>query len=166
MFELLSNFAIKALGYALPIAIRWHFTSKKMAHYIRVSIAPEGDGVAFWAGDLPNVMTSLVITNLSPFPIELERTSIVITFGSAVAEIANLQRTVVLPSSETTLMVRGALNPFQANYVHKSQDTVDKVGIDFKAFFLCKVNNFSVEKHLASTHFRLYNFKVPLSTWL
>lgn len=166
MLELLGNFAVKLLGRFIPVAIRWYYTPKRMENFVRARLAPEGDGVQLWAADLPHANAWMVVTNLSPFPIELDRAVLRITFGAPVIEMTSLRRAVIPPSSEETWMFHAPMTVFQADYIRKNRDRVDQVGLDFNALILCRVNNFSVQKNVTTAHFKLFNFTSPLSTWL
>lgn len=166
MLELLGNFAVKLLGRFIPATIRWYYTPKRMEDLVRARLAPEGDGVQLWASDLPHATAWVVVTNLSPFPIELDRAALQITFGAPVLDITSLRRVVIRPSSEETLLFRAPLTIFQTEYIRKHQTQVNQIGLNFDAFILCRVNNFSAQKNVSTAHFKLFNFTSPLSTWV
>ena len=73
MFEILKEFAVKALGRVLPFLVSWYYKPDKLAKKIKIQVRGAGDGVVFECGELPYVRAWLEITNLSPFPVEFER---------------------------------------------------------------------------------------------
>ncbi|MGQ2979948.1 MAG: hypothetical protein ACT6Q9_09665 [Polaromonas sp.] len=166
MLELLTNFAVRFLGRVIPLAVSWYYTPARMGQFVQARLAPEGDGVQLWAGDLPHADAWIVVTNFSPFPIELDRAVLRVTFGAPVVEMISLRRAVIPPSSEGTWMFNAALTVFQANYIQKNYERVEKVDLAFSAQFFCRVNDFSAQKNVSTAHFKLFNFKVPIGTWL
>lgn len=166
MTELLIKSFVKLLGSIFPAAIRWRYNSKRMAELIHARVASDGEGVELWAGDLPHIQTWMVVANRSPFSVEIDRAFLEITFGAEIARPANMTRVVVAPSSEVTLMFRASLDVFQANYIQRMRGNVSRVQMQFKAYILCNVRNFEVGKNIQTSHFKLYNFNLPTSTWM
>ena len=162
MVELVFNFLIKLLGKFVPISIRWYFTPNKISNAVKINIAPEGNGVEFWGGELPYIQTWIVLTNLSAFPIELERAYGTISFGAPVCQFFCPRRIAIAAASEERLMVNVSLSELQAEYIKKSQNSVEKIVFDFHAYFLCAVNNFPLQRYLETTHFKLVNFHLPI----
>jgi hypothetical protein len=166
MLELLFNFSIKLLGKLLPISIRWHYTPERIAEKIKVTIASESNGVEFWAGNLPHVQTWVVVTNLSAFPVELERAFGSVTFGAPICDFVCLRRIAIPAASQERFMINVHLSTLQVDYVRKALNSTDKVSFDFQAHFLCEVNNFYLRRYLDTTHFKTWNFpkSVEIST--
>lgn len=166
MLELAIKSLLKFLGYFIPTTLKWYYTSSRLQTYIRMRVATDGDGVELWAGDLPHVIVRVVVTNLSPFPMSLDRSTISIGFGSVIAEGLSLMPTSLPSTSEAVLMFRCPLDLFQAHYVQKSKDQVTRINLSVRALILCRVNNLDVVKSFDTTHYKLTNFDRPVSAWM
>lgn len=166
MLELLSKAIVKLLGYLLPFTLRRHFTPQRLADSVRIIVASDGDGIEFWAGDLPHIEVRVVITNLTPFALELDRCYGAFGFGPPICEFTNLERRHIAANGEERFMLRASMNAFQVEYVRRMQAQNDRASLDFHGQFSCSVNSFALHQNIGTRHFRLVNFNHPLSTWL
>ena len=166
MIELLTKAAVKLLGFLMPFTLRWYFTGQRLADNVKITVASDGEGIEFWGGELPQIEAWVVITNLTPFALELDRCYGSFGFGQPLCEFMNLERRQVAASAEERFMLRASMNVFQMEYVRKMQEKNEKASIDFHGNLSCSVNRFSLDKRIETKHFRLCNFNLPLSTWL
>lgn len=166
MFELLTKATVKLLGFLMPFTLRWYFTGQRLADNVKITVASDGEGIEFWAGDLPRIEAWVVITNHTPFALELDSCYGSFGFGQPLCEFMNLERRQVAANAEDRFMLRASMSVFQAEYVRKMQKENDRASIDFHGNLSCSVNRFSLDKRIETTHFRLSNFNLPLNTWL
>jgi len=166
MLELLFKAIVKILGHLVPFTLRRHFTPQRLADNVRIVVASDGDGIEFWASDLPRIEAWVVITNLTPFALELDRCYGAFGFGPPICEFTNLERRCIAANGEERFMLRASMNAFQVEYVRKMKEQNGRASLDFHGQFSCNVNSFSLHRHIGTTHFRLCNFNHPLSTWL
>ena len=166
MFELLTKATVKLLGFLMPFSLRWYFTAQRLANNVKIRIASDGEGIEFWAGDLPRIEAWVIITNLTPFALELDRCYGSFGFGQPICEFMNLERRQLAANAEERFMLRASMTVFQVEYVRRIQEKNDRASIDFHGNLSCSVNRFSLDKQIETKHLRLCNFNLPLSTWL
>jgi hypothetical protein len=158
VFELVLRILVKFFGYLLPFTLRWWYSPQRLADGLNIFISSESDGVEFWAGDLPYVQVWIVITNQTPFALELDRCFGSFGFGLPVCEFAHLERRCIAANGKLSFMLRTNMTAFQLEYVRKMRGQFDKVSLDFQGQFLCSVSTFNFQRRISTTHFRLRNF--------
>jgi hypothetical protein len=73
MINLVTEFLPKMLGHVLPVAIRWYYTPEKLADRVKVRVCEDRDGLSYWGGELPQARAWVRVTNLTPFPLLIDR---------------------------------------------------------------------------------------------
>jgi len=157
MFEILKEFAVKALGRVLPFIIRWYYKPEKLAKKIKIQICGVGDGVVFECGELPYVRAWLEITNLSPFPVEFERLYGHFWYGTRLAPFYYLKRVRVEPAHDTKIFLEADLTRPQADYIKRNKDQRLEQKLSVSAYVVCKVNNIEIEREVRTNNARLQN---------
>lgn len=161
MLNLLLEFIVKFLGYALPSTIRWRYSAIRLAGMLKVRIRESGDGIVFRGGEMPNAQAWLRITNLSPFPITIDRIYGHFWYGTQLAAYQDLGQHTVPPSGEIEVLVEAALTQPQEAYIVKNQTEMNAKLI---LSALCKSNIREFEllyREVETNHARLVNFTKP-----
>lgn len=157
MHNLLTDFFVKVLGKLLPFMIRWYYKPEKIAQKIIIRIRSSHEGITFYGGELPHITAWLEITNLSPFPLELERLYGHFWYGTRLAAFYFLKRCRIEPSSEQGLLVEADLTSSQSEYIKRNQGKMEaKLSLD--AFVVCNVNNIELRRDIPTNNVRLVNY--------
>lgn len=120
MLELLKDFSFKALAFILPPVVRWFYKPGRFAEGIKVRIRGEGDGVTFDCGELPNVRVWLLVTNLTPLEISIDRIYGQLFYGCQVGEFAHLRRYVLPPAQEKEVFIEFSLTDHQSQFIKRN----------------------------------------------
>jgi hypothetical protein len=166
MWELFGKSVIKLLGLAIPGAIRWYYQPAKLAEHIRVRLDSEGEGLEFWAGDIPHFQGWLVVSNGTPFAVEVSGLSGKLSIGPGIGAFTSLKRLSIKAGEEQRIPIRSGLNMFELQYLKKLQKDIRSVQIDLIFQFCCKVNGFEKMYAVTTSHLRFFNFELPIGTWL
>jgi hypothetical protein len=158
MIEILFDFAIKFLAWIAPFTLRKAYPPERIAGLIKVRISAEGDGIVFWDGEMPKAKTSVTITNLSPFHLELDRAFGSFSFGADLEKYSYLQKEKIPPASEKTIFLEASLTKGHTAVIQRQVQSSPRVDIRFNAHILCDVHNFDLYRTLETTHYRLVNF--------
>lgn len=160
MVELLQEFIIKVLGRVLPILVRWYYKPEKLAKKIKIQVHSSGDGVIFDCGEMPYARARLEVTNLSPFPVELERVYGHFWYGTRLSPFLYLKRVKVAPAHDAEIYIEADLSSAQVSYIKRNKVRMEQ-GMDQKlsvsAYVLCKVNNFEIQREVQTNNARLQN---------
>ena len=157
MFEILKEFAVKALGRVLPFLVGWYYKPDKLAKKIKIQVRGAGDGVVFDCGELPYIRAWLEITNLSPFPIEFERLHGHFWYGTRLAPFYFLKRIKVEPAHDTEIFLEADLTRPQADYIKKNKERHMEQKLSVSAYVVCKVNNFEIEREVRTNNAHIQN---------
>ena len=158
MIEILLEFAIKFLARAAPFVLRKNYPPKRIADLIKVRISADSDGIEFWNGEMPKARARITITNLSPFPLELDRAFGDFSFGAELGKFSYLQKEKISPASEKSISLETSLTKEQAAVIQGLVVSAPRPSVTFNAHILCSVHNFDLNRVLQTTHHRLVNF--------
>lgn len=157
MHNLLTDFVVKVLGKLLPFAIRWYYKPAKIAQKIKIQIRGSHEGVTFYGGELPRAMAWLEITNLSPFPLEIDRLHGNFWYGTQLAAFYFLKRCRIEPSADQEILIEAELTDAHSAYIKRNQGKMD-TKLTLNAYILCGVNNIELYREIPTKNVRLVNF--------
>lgn len=158
MTQTLIEFLIKFLAWAAPFTLRKAYPSKRIADLIKVRISADGEGIEFWNGEMPKAKTWITISNLSPFPLELERAFGSFSYGAELEKFTYLQKEKIPPASEKSIPIEASLTKEHAGVILRLMTSNPRPMVQFNAHILCSVHNFDLYRALGTTHHRLINF--------
>jgi hypothetical protein len=160
MIEILIEFTVKLLGWAFPFTLRWKYPPKRIDELIKIRISPQGNGIEFWSGDMPKVRAYIEITNLSPFPLEIERAYGTFEYGSDLEKFIYLKRESIRPASEISIPIEASITKEHVAVIRRLMPSNPRPALRFNAHVLCKVHNFELSRAMETSHHRLVNFNV------
>ena len=158
MLELLRDFTLKALGHLLPFAVAWFYKPEKIAADVKFRVRGDGDGVTYEGGELPKVRIWFLVSNLSPFKVEIDRMVIQLSFGSVIEEIAHIRKHEVGPSKEVEFLVETTLNSAQVAFIQKNLPQRLETKLYVAAFLNTKLHNFESVVHVSTSNVRMVNY--------
>lgn len=156
MFELLKDFSLKALGFLMPFVVRWFYKPAKLASGIKVRVRGEGDGITYNCGELPNVRIWLLVTNLTPFEIELDRIYGQFAYGCIVGELVHLRRHVLPPAQEKEILIELSLNEFQVQHIRRNLEKME-TKLFFGAYVISKIHGIELSREIGTNNVRYLN---------
>lgn len=160
MYELLKEFAVKAVAKIFPWALHWLYPPEKIGSLIQIRIASDSDGIEFWGHELPKARAWIQITNLSPFTLELDRAFGNFEYGSDLERYWHLKKQKIPPASEARIQVEATLSASHAAIIQRLRSSSPSPVVNFDGYFTCSVNNVHVSRRMQTTHHRLVNFNV------
>src|SRR5207247_10514116 len=92
MLELLRDFALKALGELVPFIVAWFYKPEKISASLKFRVQGHGDGVTYECGDLPSVRIWFLVSNLSPFKVEIDRLQAQVAYGAVIGVIVHIRK--------------------------------------------------------------------------
>lgn len=158
MLELLRDFVLKALGIVAPIAVGWFYKPEKIAADLKFRVRGEGDGLTFEGGELPRIRIWLLVSNLSPFTVEIDRMVIHVVYGTVIGEFHHLRRRTLAASTEDEWLVEGSLNESQVAYIQKELKNAPQTKLNLMALVHSKLHNFEHAVSVEAKNVRLLNF--------
>jgi hypothetical protein len=160
MLELLRDFGLKAAGHLVPFAVGWFYKPGKIAADLKFRVRGEGDGVTLEDGELPKVRIWFLVSNLSPFTVDIDRMVVQLVYGGVVGEILDVRKRTLGPSKEGEWLVEGSLNENQVAYIRKQRGNRPETRLNVTAFVHSKLHNFEHAVSMGSSNVRLVNFPV------
>ncbi len=156
MINLLTEFFPKMLGHVFPVAIRWYYTQEKLADRVKIRVCEDRDGLEYWNGELPQAQAWIRVTNLTPFPIVIDRLYGSFWYGTQLAHYSVLKQHKVPASGEKDIYIEAPLTSGQAAYIEKTRKAESSLHLG--ALCRCNVREFQLERTLKTGHARLVNF--------
>ena len=156
MFELLKDFSLKALGLVMPFVVRWLYKPAKLANGIKVRVRGEGDGVTYNCGELPNIRIWLLVTNLTPFEIEIDRIYGQLAYGCVIGEIFHLRRHVLPPAQEEEILIEVSLNEHQVQHIRRNVGKLE-TKLYFGAYVISKIHSLELAREIGTNNVRHLN---------
>lgn len=158
MLELLRDFTLKVFGHILPFVVAWLYKAEKIASGIKIRVPGEGDGVTFEGGELPRVRVWLRASNLSPFPVEIDRIALQVAYGAVIGEIAHIRKRSLPESKELEFLIEGYLNEKQVAYIQKNRSQNYETKLYLTAYLNSKIHNFEITREVQTNNVRFINF--------
>jgi hypothetical protein len=156
MFELLKDFALKALGFIMPFVVRWFYKPAKLDNGIKVRVRGENDGVIYNCGELPTARVWLHVTNLTPFEIEIDRIYGQLAYGCIIGEIVHLRRHVLPPAQEKEILIEVSLNEHQVLHIRRNVGKVE-TKLYFGAYVISKIHRLDLAREINTNNVRCLN---------
>jgi hypothetical protein len=156
MFELLKDFLIKVLGLVLPFVVSWFYKPAKLDKGIKIRIRGEGDGVAYFCGELPKVNIWLVITNLTPFQVEIDRIYGQLVYGCVIGEVIHLKRHSIKSAEEKEVLLQLSLNEYQEKHIRQNLEKVE-TKLYLGAYVTSKIHNIELSREITTNNVRHLN---------
>jgi hypothetical protein len=157
MLELLRDFELKAFGHALPFAVAWFYKPESISANLKFRVQGHGDGVTYECGEIPGVRIWFLISNLSPFKVEIDRMQIQVVYGSVIGEILHIQKHTLNASKESEFHVQGYLNEKQVAYIRKNLHQNFETKLYLTAYVNSKIHNFELTREVNTNNVRLLN---------
>jgi hypothetical protein len=157
MLELLKDFGLKALGIVAPFVVAWFYSPEKIASDIKFRVRGEGDGVTFEGGELPKVRVWLLVSNLSPFNIEVDRMVIQLVYGSVIGEVNDVRRRTLPCSKEAEWLVESTLNDKQLAYIQRNMENKPETRLTVTAFINTSLHKFESSASVGTGNVRFLN---------
>jgi hypothetical protein len=158
MIEILTDFVVKVLGWAMPATLRQLYPKEKILKLIKVRVAAEGAGIEFWAGELPRAKVFVTLTNLSPFPLELDRAFGKFFYGSALTDFSYLKVEEIPPASEKQISIETDLTKEHIAVIQACRAANQNPTVEFNAHLHCSIHDLDLTRVLQTSHYRLVNF--------
>jgi hypothetical protein len=98
----------------------------------------------------------LRVTNLSPFPVELDRVVGQLSYGSFACDLVFLRRQTVLAAQEKEILLASALTEGQSRQIGRDQG-LSEARMNFTAYLNCEIHDFEVTKQTNSGNVRFLN---------
>lgn len=156
MLELLKDFSFKALALVLPPVVRWFYKPEKFAEGIKVRIRGDGDGVTYNGGELPNVRIWLLVTNLTPLEISIDRIYGQIFYGCQISEFSHLKRYVLPPAQEKEIFVEFSLTDHQSQFIKRNLGK-NETRLSLGAYITSKVHHVELAREIGTNNVRHLN---------
>ncbi len=149
MLELLKDFSFKVLAFFLPSVVRWFYKPGKFAEGIKIRIRGEGDGVTYNCGELPNVRIWLLVTNLTPLEISIDRIYGQLFVGCQLAEFSHLKRHVLPPAQEKEIFFEFSLTDHQSQFIKRSLGN-SETRLSLGAYVTSNVHNVELARQIGT----------------
>jgi hypothetical protein len=156
MLELLGKITLKALGYLLPISVRWYYTTNRLSERIKIRVRGEGDGISINCGELPSVQIWLTITNFTPFPMELDRIYGQIFYGCGLGHFVHPRRYSIPPAEEKDILIDFDLNERQVQHVLRNVGKLE-THLSISVYIDSKIRNLELNRHIPTRNARFLN---------
>ena len=157
MLELLRDFALKTLGLALPFVVAWFYKPEKIAGNLKFRVRGDGDGVTYECGDLPSVRIWFLVSNLSPFNVEIDRLQVQVAYGAVIGEVLHIRRHALRASREAEFLVEGSLNERQVAYIRKNLHQKFETKLHLTAYVTSKIHSFELAREVNTNNVRQLN---------
>jgi hypothetical protein len=159
---------VQILRFLPGFVLRRFYPPEKIAQKILIEFSSSGEGLSFYKSEqYSSIRGWLIVTNLSPFPIEIDRILGEIFVGGRVADVAFLQRTRVKPSSTTKLLFEIELTANQVKRIEwnispQCQPVAPEIGFEIKhAYLITKVTDVVLFRRVATGNYSFANFPKP-----
>ena len=155
MIEAARDILLKLLGAFIPSLLGWFYKPDRIARDIKIRPNSEGDAITIVAGELPNIQIWLLVTNLSPFKVEIDRILVQVQYGAIIGEFSGLRKTIVKPASEALVKVDSALTSHQVSSILKQRDNASYTVLYITAYISCQVHNLEVVRNVQTANTRI-----------
>ena len=148
------------------IILKRIFKADILAHLTVVEVRSRNEAARVFCGEMPNVRISVEIRNRSPFEIELDRLTALVTINSTICTITYLNRVTIRPHTDMDLNLYGdmtAPQAFQLLGLLKQEKltgnpTHRKGALSINADFNCRIGNFRVrDRYLDGIDYQITN---------
>lgn len=156
MLELLKDFSFKVLAFLLPSVVRWFYKPGKFAEGIKIRIRGEGDGVTYNCGELPNVRIWLLVTNLTPLEISIDRIYGQLFFGCQLGEFSHLKRHFLPPAQEQEIFVEFSLTDRQSQFIKRNIGK-SETKLFLGSYITSKVHSIELARHIGTNNVQHLN---------
>ena len=155
MLEILRDLALKLLGALVPKLLGWLYKPARIEKDIKIRPLGEGEAVTLNAGDLPSVQIWLLVSNLSPFSLELDRVLVQLQYGGVIGEFTSVRKVSMKPASETQYKVESPLTSAQVRSTLRSRESFSYSTLYITAYINCKVHNIEVHRNPQTSNVRV-----------
>lgn len=163
MWDLISGAILRSLSFFAGFILRWYWTEKRLASRIKTTISSEHEGIRIDAGELPKFHAWIEVTNLSSFPVEVERLHGEVYYGARIASFIWLDRVDVAPASEQKILISADLTDAQVRYLRRTHGS-NKTRLLIDGYLACRVRGFHIfGRSIESSNVEIININVPAS---
>lgn len=141
IFSFATNGALRALSWAVPFLLRKKFSKEVLSDLIDFDVMPRHEAVRIDLGPIPSFSIALVVTNRSPFEMELDRSKVELVCAGLSLDCYILERAPIPSSEKREFFLRGSMSSEYADAIAKninSHQTAILAMIEFN----CSVHNF------------------------
>jgi hypothetical protein len=156
MLEIAWDFALKILGIIMPFIARWMYKSKTFDASIKIRISSEGEGITYNCGELPTARIWLLISNFTPFQLEIDRIYGQLAYGGVFGEITHLERHCIKPAQEEKVFIQVWLTEHQVQYIRRNANK-NESQIYLSAYVISKIYNLKLSRTIRTSNTELVN---------
>jgi hypothetical protein len=160
MLELLRDLVLKVVAIVAPFAVAWFYKPERIAADLKIRVRGHGDGVSFEGGELPKTRIWFLVSNLSPFRVEIDRLVIQVAYGAVIGEIAHVKKHSIAASREAEFLVEASINEYQIAYIRKNLSQKPQTELCVTAFVTSKLHDFETTSNVSTNNVRLLNVAV------
>lgn len=145
----------KYLGQAIPWAIRWRYPETRLAGLLDIATMGTGECVTLNNAN-HDAGCWLIVTNLSPFTVAVDRLEASLVTDGAHATVYELLPHALAPATKEKVFCRGAFvaSPAGMEVARKAE----RFRVDIRAWVRCSVRDFSVSRSIDDVkNFRVMN---------
>lgn len=160
MTQILVEFFVKLLAWAMPFTLRWRYPASRIDSLILVRVLSQGDGIEFWDGDIPKARAYVEFINLSPFHLEIERAYGSFEYGADLEGFTYLRRERLSPASATSIPIEVSITKEHIDVIRRLMNSGIKPALRLSAHVVCRVRDFEIRRSIQTSHHRLVNFNI------
>lgn len=140
--EVATYSANKLLNYLPSLVIRHWWPERRLGELTVITVDGQGEGIRVDAGEHPNFVAFLTITNLSPFKLDIDRLhGVLYCCPGPGGPYVLLSRPQIQPYSIERVHVEGQLTPSHANHL-KANTLPDSVRLTLDGYVHCSARSF------------------------
>jgi hypothetical protein len=131
----------RAVSWAAPALLRKKFSKTVLADFIDFDVLPRHEALNIDLCSTANFRLAVVVTNRSPFVVELDRARVALHCAGYELECFILERTLIPASEKHEFFLRGHIANEIADAIHGNLGN-HQAGISASIEFNCSVHNF------------------------
>lgn len=131
----------RLLRWLPSFLLRRYFTKEKLAQLIYVDLRPRHHSAVVDLGESASFSLYLMVINLSPFPVELDRAHFWFLLGVSRMDASILKKQVIAPGEIASLYIEGTIPEGVANAFVKHPD--NPIALEGFIEFNCNVHCFA-----------------------
>lgn len=136
-----ANSTLRALNWIAPFLLKRKFNAAALADLIDFDVLPRHEAVRIDLGSISTFSIALVLTNRSPFDVELDRAKVELSCAGLNLDCYILERTPIPSSGKREFFLRGTVPSEYADAICKNIDQ-HRTAISAVIEFNCSVHNF------------------------
>jgi len=123
---------------------------------VKIDISSENEGITVNCSELPEARVWLEVTNLSPFPIEIEGIEARLFWVSGVGRFISISRHSIKHAAHERVFLETDLTGKQAEHI-KQTNRLDHPRLSVKFYMSCRLSCFVKQREIQTKNYRLLN---------